>query len=74
MIAKLKSANVSVLNLYAYISICVTIPYVTAKFKSANIFISVALDQTAKFKDRQYFQLYGVCLNFCFPGVESGGK
>ena len=31
----------------------------TAKFKSANIFISAARDQTAKFKDRQYFQLYG---------------
>ena len=27
----------------------------TAKFKSANIFISAARDQTAKFKDRQYF-------------------
>ena len=32
----------------------------TAKFKSANIFISVAWDQTAKFKDRQYFRLYGI--------------
>ena len=31
----------------------------TAKFKSANIFISAAQDQTAKFKDRQYFRLYG---------------
>ena len=32
----------------------------TAKFKSANIFISAARDQTAKFKDRQYFRLYGI--------------
>ena len=32
----------------------------TAKFKSANIFISGAQDQTAKFKDRQYFRLYGI--------------
>ena len=32
----------------------------TAKFKSANFFISAARDQTAKFKDRQYFQLYGM--------------
>ena len=32
----------------------------TAKFKSANIFILAARDQTAKFKDRQYFQLYGI--------------
>ena len=32
----------------------------TAKFKSANIFISAARDQTAKFKDRQYFRLYGM--------------
>ena len=31
----------------------------TAKFKSTNIFISAARDQTAKFKDRQYFRLYG---------------
>ena len=31
----------------------------TAKFKSANIFISAARDQTAKFKDHQYFRLYG---------------
>jgi len=31
----------------------------TAKFKSANIFISAAWDQTTKFKDRQYFRLYG---------------
>ena len=32
----------------------------TAKFKSANIFISAARDQTVKFKDRQYFRLYGM--------------
>ena len=32
----------------------------TANFKSANIFISAARDQTAKFKDRQYFWLYGI--------------
>ena len=32
----------------------------TAKFKSANIFISAARDQIAKFKDRQYFRLYGI--------------
>ena len=32
----------------------------TAKFKSANIFISAARDQTAKFKDHQYFRLYGI--------------
>ena len=37
----------------------------TAKFKSANIFISAARDQTAKFKDRQYFRLYG---NKFIPG------
>ena len=34
----------------------------TPKFKSANIFISAARDQTAKFKGRQYFRLYGICL------------
>ena len=32
----------------------------TAKFISANIFISAVWDQTAKFNDRQYFQLYGM--------------
>ena len=32
----------------------------TAKFKSANVFISAAQDQTAKFKDCQYFRLYGI--------------
>ena len=37
-----------------------TILYRTAKFKSANIFVSAALDQTAKFKDHQYFRLYGI--------------
>ena len=35
----------------------------TAKFKSANIFISAARDQTAKFKDRQYFRLYGIYIH-----------
>ena len=35
-----------------------TILYHTAKFKSASIFISVGLDQTAKFEHRQYIQLY----------------
>ena len=32
----------------------------TPKFKSANIFILAARDQTAKFKDCQYFWLYGI--------------
>ena len=36
----------------------------TAKFKSTNIFISAARDQTAKFEDRQYFRLYGI-LSVC---------
>ena len=31
----------------------------TAKFNSANTFILAARDQTAKFKDCQYFRLYG---------------
>ena len=30
----------------------------TAKFKSVNIFISAARDQTAKFNKCQYFRLY----------------
>ena len=46
------------LNLYAYT--CTTIPYRTAKFTSANISISAALDQTTTFKDRQYFWLYSI--------------
>ena len=43
--------------------VCVRAYYMygtTAKFKSANIFISAARDQTAKFKDRQYFRLYSI--------------
>ena len=39
----------------------------TAKFKSANIFISAARDQTAKFKDRQYFRLYGIAHQHTHP-------
>ena len=31
-----------------------------ATFKSANIFVWAAQDQTTKFKDRQYFRLYGI--------------
>ena len=42
----------------------------TVKFKSANIFISAAQDQTAKFKDRQYFQLYGSQLQLPLQVVE----
>ena len=47
--------------------VCVRAYYMygtTVKFKSTNIFISVALDQTAKLKDRQYFRLYGIWLSF----------
>ena len=35
------------------------IPYQTAKFKSNNSVKNVVWAQTAKFNDRQYFQLYG---------------
>ena len=47
-----------------YTCVCMHIG-TTAKFKSANIFISAARDQTAKFKDRQFFRLYSidVCVN-----------
>ena len=40
---------------------------ITAKFKSANIFIPAAWDQTAKFKDCQYFRLYGIL--YFIPGA-----
>ena len=36
------------------------IPYQTAKFKSNNSVKNVVWAQTAKFNDRQYFQLYGI--------------
>ena len=45
------------------------IPCRIAKFKSANIFVSAALDQTAKFKDHQYFRLYGIALVRRIKGV-----
>ena len=44
----------------------------TTKFKSTDIFISAAQDQTAKFKDRQYFRLYGIVFSYfaqCAVGV-----
>ena len=46
--------------MYMYIHVHMTIPYRTVKFNSANIFISATLGQTTKFKDRQYFRLYGI--------------
>ena len=43
-----------------HVRVCAYYMYeTTAKFKSANIFILASRDQTAKFKDRQYFRLYG---------------
>ena len=45
---------------FVHTNIHMAIPYRTAKFKSANIFVSVAQDQTTKFKDCQYFRLYGI--------------
>ena len=42
-------------------------------YKSANIFISAALDQTAKFKDHQYFGLYGMlCAHVKFSPSSAG--
>ena len=49
--AKLKSTNISYIRM--------TIPYPTAKFKSANIFAMAILGPTTKFNSRQYFRLYG---------------
>ena len=47
----------------------------TAKFKSANIFISAAWDQTTKFKDCQYFRLYGIpILETQMHGVAGEGR
>ena len=36
------------------------IPYLTAKFKSANTFKMAIWDPTAKFNSRQCFRLYGI--------------
>ena len=54
--AKLKFTKIS----YSYIHMA--IPYRTAKFKSANIFIHVIViwGSSAKFNFRQYFRLYGI--------------
>ena len=61
---KFKSVKFSAMYVHMYYFTCarVRILYVRnyAKFKSANIFISAARDQTTKFKDRQYFRLYGM--------------
>jgi len=49
------------IRIILHVRVCAYYIYgTTAKSKSANIFISAARDQTAKFKDRQYFQLYGI--------------
>ena len=39
---------------------CMAIPYLTAKLKSANAFAMVIWDPTTKFNSCQYFQLYGI--------------
>ena len=58
--AKLRSTKIS----YSHTIIRMAIPYRTAKFKSANIFLIVIWGSTAKFNARQYFRLYGsACLN-----------
>ena len=38
------------------------IPYWTAKFKFANIFVMAILGPTTKFNSRQYFRLYGIAV------------
>ena len=62
---KFKSVKFKVRSTYIRIilrvRVCAYYMYgTTAKFKSANIFILAARDQTTKFKDRQYFRLYGI--------------
>ena len=64
---KFGSSHLQLPNLYPpvlILSVCACVykmydnTILTAKFKSANIFISAARDQTTKFKDRQYCWLY----------------
>ena len=43
-------------RMYVYMAI----PYQTTKFKSNNSVENDVWAQTAKFNDRQYFQLYGI--------------
>ena len=50
----------SLINVLAMFIMTYTLRSATAKLKSANVFISAAWDQTTKFNDRQYFQLYGM--------------
>ena len=46
---------------------------ITAKFKTANIYISAARDQTTKFKDCQYFWPHGIeSLWECLASVYTG--
>ena len=62
--SNLNPSNLSAIYIYPYyLRVRVRAYYIygtIAKFKSANIFISAARDQTAKFKYRQYFRLYGI--------------
>ena len=58
--AKFKSSN------FAYAHIICVLGGPTAKFKSTNIFVWAAQDQTAKFKDRQYFWLYGSTCTYMY--------
>ena len=53
--------NPSVFPYWLYIRL--TIRTRPPNLNPANIFVSAALDQTAKFKDRQYFRLYGIYNN-----------
>ena len=55
---QIKIRQYSLLHIHA--SICMTISYHTTEFKSISIFISAALDQTAKLKDRQNISSYTV--------------
>ena len=50
------------------------IPYRTAKFKSANIILLIAIwGSTAKFNAHQYFRLYGIYFSM-FGLVPAGGS
>ena len=42
--------------------LCMTIPYITTKFKSISNFVMIIWDPTAKFNSWQYFWLYGIVL------------
>ena len=74
-IAKLKFAKISYWHNNADGSdrrLLSSIPYLTTKFKSANILSIAILGSTAKFNSCQYFRLYGTLRGQLIQNIHNG--